>query len=181
LAPPPPPGSRGFTATTGRSAGERRLGTQCLRFLPRHAPCWDRVAVRAQVNGPRYRRSPSHVPCKSSRPGSRRLYAGHHLANKRVARQAPPEGVLRTPGFDATFVITTLRQRRPSGLSRPDASGTSSWSPPDASCAPFPSRSPRRSSTNAAEGGLAPAPAGRRWRATTSISHTAPHLKGSPT
>ena len=42
------------------------------------------------MNGPRYRHSPSHVPCKSSRPGSRRLYAGHHLANKRVTRQACP-------------------------------------------------------------------------------------------
>src|SRR5215218_4648187 len=28
------PSSSGFTATTGRSASERRLGTQCLRFLP---------------------------------------------------------------------------------------------------------------------------------------------------
>jgi len=30
---------------------------------------------------PPYRRSPSHVPCKSRRPRSRRLYAGHHLAS----------------------------------------------------------------------------------------------------
>src|SRR3954453_7805618 len=28
------PASSGFTATTGRSASERRLGTQCLRVLP---------------------------------------------------------------------------------------------------------------------------------------------------
>src|SRR3954466_16236963 len=27
---------------------------------------------------------PSHVPCKSRRPGSRRLYAGHRLANTRA-------------------------------------------------------------------------------------------------
>ena len=105
MAPPPPPGSRDFTATAGWSAGERRLGTQCLRFLPRHAPFWDRVAVRAQVNGPRYRRSPSPVPCKSSRPGSRRLYAGHHLANKRVTRQACPRGKRRPPGFGTVYLF----------------------------------------------------------------------------
>jgi hypothetical protein len=28
------PASSGFTATTGRSASERRVGTQCLRYLP---------------------------------------------------------------------------------------------------------------------------------------------------
>jgi len=32
------PASSGISATTGRSAGERRIGTQCLWFLPRHAP-----------------------------------------------------------------------------------------------------------------------------------------------
>jgi hypothetical protein len=35
------PASSDLTATTGRSAGERRVGTQCLRFLPRHAPSRD--------------------------------------------------------------------------------------------------------------------------------------------
>ena len=37
----PTPASRRFTATTSRSASERRIGTQCLRFLPRHAPSRD--------------------------------------------------------------------------------------------------------------------------------------------
>ena len=50
----------------------------------------------------RCRRSPSHVPCESRRPGSRRLHAGHHLASRRVARQAHPGRIQRPPGFDAT-------------------------------------------------------------------------------
>ena len=49
-----------------------------------------------------YRRSPSHVPCKSRRPGSRRLYAGHHLAKNTGTRQAHLEGKARTLDFDAT-------------------------------------------------------------------------------
>src|SRR5262249_56574762 len=32
--------------------------------------------------GGQCRHPPSHVPCKSRRPGSRRLHAGHRLANK---------------------------------------------------------------------------------------------------
>ena len=41
---------------------------------------------------PTYRCSPSHVPCKSRRPGSRRLCAGHRLANTRApARLIPRE------------------------------------------------------------------------------------------
>ena len=99
----PTPASRRFTATTGRSASERRLGTQCLRFLPSA-----RSLSRPQQQGPAYRRSPSHVPCKSRRPGSHRLYAGHHLANKRApARLIPEEGqgppVLMSPKYLRRF------------------------------------------------------------------------------
>ena len=50
--------------------------------------------------GRRFRRSPSHVPCKSRRPGSRRLYAGHHLAKNTGTRQAHLEGKARTLDFD---------------------------------------------------------------------------------
>jgi hypothetical protein len=81
-------------------------------------------------------------------------------------RQADPEGLARTPGFDAVSEFRRLNSARPTRSPRPSASGTSSWSPPDAiTTAPFPDRSPRRSSANAASGGLAPAPVGRRWRA----------------
>jgi hypothetical protein len=56
-----------------------------------------------------------------------------------------------------------------------------SRSPPDASCAPFPTRSRQRSSANAAVGGLAPLPEERRRRATTFIFHAATHRSRSPT
>ena len=95
------PASSGFPATTGRSAGERRVGTHCLRFLPRHAPSRDLGGLLPRSP---YRRSPSHVPCKSRRPGSRRLYAGHHLASNTGTRQAHPERTPRPPGFDAIYM-----------------------------------------------------------------------------
>ena len=94
----PTPASRSFAATTSRSAGERRIGTHCLRFLPRHAPSRDQGAQpRPIYAGRRYRRSPSHVPCKSRRPSSRRLRAGHHLANSRAAARLIPGAGQRPP------------------------------------------------------------------------------------
>ena len=93
---------------------------------PRHAPSRDPTRP-----GPQYRRSPSHVPCKSRRPGSRRLYAGHRLANLRTATRlipgdyAGPLVSMPTNDFDASTAHTPPRTPRPS------ASGTSSWSPPD--------------------------------------------------
>ena len=125
----PTPASSGFTATTGRSASERRVGTQCLRFLPRHAPSRDLGGLRPRSP---YRRSPSHVPCKSRRPGSRRLYAGHHLARTRAPARLIPRSNPRPPVSMPSERISTPQQRTPAGTSRPSASGTSSWSPPDA-------------------------------------------------
>src|SRR6516225_8663146 len=65
----------------------------------------------------------------------------------------PPE-----TNFDTS---TAIRLRSPSR------------SPPDASRAPFPTRSRQRSSANAAVGGLTPLPEERRRRATTFIFHAA--------
>lgn len=65
----------------------------------------------------------------------------------------PPE-----TNFDTS---TAIRLRSPSR------------SPPDASCAPFPTRSRQRSSANAAVGGLTPLPEERRRRATAFIFHAA--------
>jgi hypothetical protein len=77
---------------------------------------------------------PSPVPCRSRRPGSRRLHAGHRLASQRAPARLVP-GSSGYPGFDVTCVIfdtsTANRLRSPSR------------SPPDASPAPFPHRSPR--------------------------------------
>jgi len=79
--------------------------------------------------------------------------------------------------------LNNARPNRALHAPGPSASGTSSRSPPDA-IKPrlFPSRSPRRSSANAAEGGLAPAPAGPTLEGQqASISRTAPPMKMSPT
>jgi len=51
--------------------------------------------------GQPYRGTPSHVPRKSSRPGSRRLHAGHHLAGKRTPSRLIP-GLSTGPGSDAS-------------------------------------------------------------------------------
>jgi hypothetical protein len=84
-----------------------------------------------------------------------------------------------TLGFDANWLNYDASTATPEELV-PWRSGTSSWSLPDASSAPFPCRSPRRSSANAAQGGLAPAPVGRRWRANLHLSHSTAS-KGAPT
>jgi hypothetical protein len=133
-------------------------------LLPRHAPSLPTGARSTQLNGWRYRRSPSHGPCKSRRPGSHRLRAGHRLARTRALARLYHGVTTRSPAFDATQLLTTLQQRPPAGLPA-GASGSSPWSPPDAIRAPFPCPSPRRSSANAAQGGLTPAPIGRRRRA----------------
>ena len=63
----------------------------------------------------------------------------------------------QTSGSDVTYLLTTLQQRI-TCVRLPDPHLTAH--PP-----PFPHRSPRRSSTNAACGGLIPSPAGRHRRA----------------
>src|SRR4051812_14045695 len=138
------PASSDFTATTGRSASERRVGTQCLRFLPLAGSLsrpWGpttpvaitTLAFSRSVQEPQTRLTP---PSRRAPPGQS---SGH--------RQAYRGRTARPPAFDSTsFTLTTLQQRTPT----PDPperalSGTSSWSPPDASSAPSPCRSPRRS------------------------------------
>ncbi len=103
------PHYRSFPATTSRSASRRRDGTQRLRYPPltrslsptRHA---------TSATGGRYRHRPSHVPCRSRRPGSRRLHAGHHLANTRAPARPIPEA-LSCPRFDADEDFSTRQQR----------------------------------------------------------------------
>src|SRR6478609_9592963 len=57
-----------------------------------------------------YRHPPSHVPCRSSRSGSRHLHAGHRLANQRASARLIPE-TLELPGSDVILVVSTLPQR----------------------------------------------------------------------
>ena len=65
------------------------------------------------------------------------------------------------PGFD----VTLLSYDTSTAIPENEDCAPSSRSPPDASRAPFPHRSPRRSSANAAYGGLQPPTAGRLRRA----------------
>ena len=173
------PASSGFPATTSRSASERlnrysMPPVSAVGTLPLAARRTD-----PQAPDGHFQRSPSHVPCKSRRPGSRRLHAGHHLASNhghppgssRECRGSPVS--MPSLNFDAS---TTTPGPQPA---KPDASGTPSWSPPDrVKPSLLPDRSPRRSSANAAPGGLTPTPAGPTPEGQqASISRTAPPMK----
>jgi hypothetical protein len=98
--------SRGFTATTSRSASTPRDGTHCLHGFSRSAT--PSRHPRQQCRG-----VPSHVPCKSRRPGSRRLHAGHHLARKADTRQTLPGLTYYTPVLMSPYLLTTHPQRSP--------------------------------------------------------------------
>ena len=81
------------------------------------------------------------------------------------------------PGFDVTLLSNDTSPAIPNqGDCAP-----SSRSPPDASRAPFPHRSPRRSSANAACGGLQPPSARAAAKGHTFISCTAPCQEALPT
>src|SRR6266487_4185851 len=64
-----------------------------------------------------YRVMPSHVPRRSRRPGSRRLHAGHRLANQRAPARLIP-GSNGYPGFDVICYYfdtsTVIRLHSPS-------------------------------------------------------------------
>ena len=72
------------------------------------------------------------------------------------------------PGFDATL----LSNDTSTAIPETEDCAPSFRSPPDASCAPFPHRSPRRSSATAACGGLKPPTAGRLRRANLHLLHS---------
>lgn len=90
---------RSLSTTTSRSAGGFRVGTPrpaisvARRSPSRHPP----PIAKSDASRYLYRNPPSHVPCRSRRTGSRRLYAGHRLASKRAARQAYPGIAVVTP------------------------------------------------------------------------------------
>ena len=153
-----------------RSAGASRLlragppasaatGTQCLRFPPSARSLSPPVRLTAAPDG-RFRRSPSHVPCQSRRPGSRRLHAGHHLASHRDTRQAHHGRTARPPAFDATSIVLTTPQQRTPTPRTPGGRLLERLPGPHLTrqARLLPDRSPRRSSANAASGGLTPPP-----------------------
>jgi len=65
--------------------------------LPCGSAAWQAPSRHPQREQ-RCRDTPSHVPCKSSRPDSRRLHAGHHLASQRSPARLIP-GWPTTPRF----------------------------------------------------------------------------------
>src|SRR4051794_3253891 len=154
----PTPASRDLSATTGRSAASAATGTQCLRFPPlarslsQPLEAYDPGSTLSTLA---FSRS---VPEPQTRltPPSRRAPPGQSSGT----RQARHGRTARPPAFDATSILLTTPQQRTPAPGHPGQtlSGTSSWSPPDASSAPLPDRSPRRPSANAARGGLAPSP-----------------------
>src|SRR5258708_6917779 len=81
------------------------------------------------------------------------------------------------PGFDVTLLSNDTSPAIPEN----EDCAPSSRSPPDASRAPSPHRSPRRSSANAACGGLQPPSARAATKGQTFISCTAPHQEALPT
>src|SRR3954469_1902183 len=109
------PASSDFTATTGRSGSERRVGTQCLRFLP----------LAGSLSRPWRPTTPvaasTLVPRKSRTPSSRRLNAGHRLASHRDTRQAHHGRTARPPAFDHLDYAHDASTAHPPPVSRAGA------------------------------------------------------------
>ena len=140
--------SRGFTATTGRSASTPRDGTHCPLSAARQLP----LAIleqQCQACLPTFRTEAADRAHVAYMPDTAWPESGHPPDSSRAD--------LLHPGFDATLLsndTSTANRLR-----------SSSRSPPDASRAPFPHRSPRYVTVPAACGGLKPPPAGRLRRA----------------
>ena len=164
--------SRGFAATTSRSAGTPRDGTHCLHGFSRsatpsrHPPSWTAVSRRAFPRSVQKPQTGLTSPTCRTPPGQN---SGHPPDSSRAD--------LLHPGFDATLLSNDTSTAIPEN----EDCAPSSRSPPDASRAPFPHRSPRRSSANAACGGLQPPSARAAAKGQTFISCTAPCQEALPT
>ena len=169
----PPQISRSFTATTGRSASERRVGTQCLRCdslgtlpLATQGPAipiaLSTLAFSRSAREPQIRLTP---PIRRAPPGQERAPA-----------RLIPRGKLN-PRFRCHLSLSTPQRRRPahsgpSALERlPDPHLTRS-SPAFPLIAHHDGLQPTQH-----QGGLAPAPAGPTLEGQqSSISRTAPPM-----
>ena len=110
---PPPPRRAGTSQLQRVSPPARRASVlDAFGFQPRHTPS---VPMTTAVTK-RCRVSLSHVPCRSRRPGSRRLRAGHHLANTRAPARLLHRGQT-SPAFDVVqeaFDTSTTTTELPS-------------------------------------------------------------------
>jgi hypothetical protein len=123
----------------------------CLGFSRRQPVAGHTTTGCPPPQGDRFPRS-----TQEPRPRSRRLYAGHHLANQQAPARLIP-GPRTHPGFDVTHTVTTLHQRFTRVRLR-DPHLTRSYA------RLFPRRSQPRLLTAAARGGLRPSPAKRPRR-----------------
>ena len=148
--------SRGFIATTNRSASTPRDGTHCLAVQP-----LGRLPVA--IHSPADSGIETRLPTFHAKAADRTHVA--YMPDTTWPVSGLPPGSSRAdllqPGFDATLLGNDTSPAIPEN----EDCAPSFRSPPDASRAPFPHRSPRRSSANAACGGLKPPTAGRLRRA----------------
>ena len=172
----PTPASRSFTATTGRSASERRIGTQCLRLLPRHAPSRDLGAYdpgrRIDARLLTFRARAADQARAASTPGTTwpRTRAPARLISKE--KQGPSISMPSQPNSTPQRRHPTEPPRIERFLERlpgPHLTRIKSRL--------FPDRSPRRSSANAASGWFSACPRGPTLEGQqASISRTAPPM-----
>jgi hypothetical protein len=146
--------SRDLTATTGRSASAPGTGTHSLAGSSRLR--YSLRPPRAGASRNAFSRFPARAADRAHvtyTPGTAWPVNGHPPGSSRAGNLSP----VSMPSEQFRRFTSDPRDH---GDCAP-----SSRSPPDASRAPFPHRSPRRSSANAACGGLKPPPAGRLRRA----------------
>ena len=157
---------RCFVTTTSWSASASASVLNASQFLLLDALPLAPSPVRERAQ---YRHTLSHVSCSSRRSDSRRLHAGHRLANKR----APARLFSRFytyPDFDAISCFSTLHQWI--AFARLSDPRLTALTPPFSSIAPHNGLQPMQH-----RGGLTPPPAGRRRRATKPSSTTQHCLK----
>ena len=108
FAPPPPQQAGASPLLRAGPPANIATGTQCL--LVSAVGTLPLAARQYWPAGPdgRFRRSPSHVPCQSRRPGSRRLHAGHHLANSSGHPPSSSRGNNQTPRFRCHLKFSAL-------------------------------------------------------------------------
>jgi hypothetical protein len=107
-----PPGSTNRRPTEPpRLPGLRHYYEPVRRRMPRRYSAPPVSAVRRAPSCPRRlpaprqcRHPPSHVPCRSRRPDSRRLHAGHRLASKRAPARLIPDPFNRS-GSDVSCLF----------------------------------------------------------------------------
>jgi hypothetical protein len=161
----PTPVSRSFTATTSRSASEPPPPVLNASGIRRwHAPSRDLGGLRPRSP---YRRSPSLVPCKSRRPGSRRLHAGHHLARTQAPARLLPKDIQRPPvsmpPHEPLRRLNSARPTRTPGRTLLERLPGPHLTQSSRAFSPIAHHDSLQLTQH--QGGLAPTPAGRRWRA----------------